>query len=210
MADDSLLVVTEIRSALAECKTLSDVLAIREKAEAFRRLLKIQGESLAAQNEMGELTVRAEVMLGESLAAMEKAKGAKGVGKRVRLQRETTLADLGVCKVQSHRWQMMAAAKKLIAKMVKQATEEGKDFTRAMVYREGKRILKGDPTPRVKDDLTRIGELRDYINKLFHNHTGLRSVLPCVLREIADELTGLMDDDDGPSGRNREEAAEAA
>jgi hypothetical protein len=79
-----------------------------------------------------------------------------------------------------------------------------------MVYREGKRILKGDPTPKVKDANQLIGILRRHVYHLHDNHAELRSVLPCVLREIADELTGFMESDDGSGRRNRAKAASAA
>lgn len=207
MACDSLLVVTEIRQALAEAKSLDDVVAIRDRSDAIRRLLKIQGESLAAQNEMAEVTVRAEVLLGESVAKMEKKKGHRFGGSP---RQPPALSEIGINKKQSHRWQTMAAAKKQITRLLGEANDAGKDFTRAMVYREGRRILKGDEQPKIRDSASHIGALRRYVFNLFDDHTELRSVLPCVLREIADELTGFMELNDGSSRRKREGSASAA
>lgn len=68
-----------------------------------------------------EIKVRAERKAGELLAAMPKAKGAAGLpgpgrGNAVPMENRVsdtpTLADLGVTKAQSARWQKLAAMPK--------------------------------------------------------------------------------------------------
>jgi hypothetical protein len=72
--------LSRAQKALAEAKTLDEVLAIRDEAEAVRHLLKIRGESRRSQNAAAAVKIRAERKLGDSLAAMEKAKGARESG----------------------------------------------------------------------------------------------------------------------------------
>ncbi len=64
-----------------------------------------------AQNDAAEITLRAERRLGELVAELPKATG--GDAQRARLQRATesppTLADRGIAKHESARWQELAA-----------------------------------------------------------------------------------------------------
>jgi hypothetical protein len=64
------------------------------------RLTAKSGGGLAVEGKL--LTER---RLGDALAAMAKQHGSRGVGKKVELHDVTPLADLGISKVQSHRWQ---------------------------------------------------------------------------------------------------------
>lgn len=105
------------RQELALAKDIDEVKQIRDKAEALRLYIKQQGASLEMQNHCAEIKLRAERQAGEMLAEREMNKGAEGnPGGRgapiVRLHDETTqiptLSDLGISKVQSHRWQVEA------------------------------------------------------------------------------------------------------
>lgn len=201
---DSLLVLTECRSALAEAKTLDDVLAIRDKAEMIRRLLKTKGESLAAQNEMAELTARAEIMLGKALATMEK--------KANRHSSAPTMGDLGINPMQSHRWQTMAAAERLVARLAKQATDDGKDFTRAMVYREGRRIKDGDKPPKPPKNVGEwIAHLRKRVELVYDEAPQeFRDMMANVLRSLAENVESWESTEDGSDRRIGEETTSAA
>jgi N6-adenosine-specific RNA methylase IME4 len=101
--------------ALAEARTLPDVKQIRDTAAALQQYAKQQAYSLEIQNQAAEIKLRAERKAGELLRAMEKAKGASKPGTQrgtTRLHDETaspTLADLGISKSQSHRWQLEAS-----------------------------------------------------------------------------------------------------
>lgn len=214
MACDSLLVVTEIRQALAEARSLDDVLAIREHAEKVRRLRKLQGESLAAQNEMAEITARADIMLGKSLAAMEKSKGRIRRGCSLQPREGVSLAELGIEKTAAHRWQTMALAERRVAKLLRDATDNGQEFTRAMVYREGQRIRKeaegeSPHAPARVDPLEFINALREACDKVWDKcPEQWRDSLPHVLRSIADEFEERLQD--GHGRRTGTEAASVA
>jgi hypothetical protein len=68
---------------------------------------------IEAQNHAAEIKVRAERRLGELLAEMPKQHGARGIGTRAGVEylsdTPPALADLGVTKVESSRFQQMAA-----------------------------------------------------------------------------------------------------
>lgn len=103
------------RQLLAEAKNLDDVLHIRDIAEAARVYAQAAKLGLENQNEAAEVKIRAERKAGEMLAQMPKNEGAKGTGSNqyeVRSQPVTappTLEELGIEKMQSHRWQTMAS-----------------------------------------------------------------------------------------------------
>lgn len=115
------------RQALAKAKTIDEVKDIRDKAEALRQYAKQAGESLEMQNDIAEIKLRAERRAGELLGEMEKAEGNRGVMPNrdpssgyimqnpggfsmkppgVTINKVSTLSDLGINKLQSHRWQL--------------------------------------------------------------------------------------------------------
>ncbi len=76
-------------------------------AEAARLWAKKARLGLFAQNEAAEIKLEAECMAGLALAVMDK----QGPGQYQRLHDETvapSLAERGINKVQSHRWQKVA------------------------------------------------------------------------------------------------------
>jgi hypothetical protein len=64
------------KRALAEARSIDEV----KQAEALRLYVKQQGDSLEMQKAVAEIKLRAERKAGELLIAMEKNKGARGVG----------------------------------------------------------------------------------------------------------------------------------
>lgn len=99
------------RVALAEARSVDEVKDVRDRAEALRLYMKQAGHGLEMQNDVAEIKLRAERRAGELLGEMEKRDG--GDATRARLQGATelppTLADLGIERTQSHRWQAEAA-----------------------------------------------------------------------------------------------------
>jgi N6-adenosine-specific RNA methylase IME4 len=139
MASGCLARISSARRALAEAKTLDDVLRIRDEAEAVRHLLKVQGESLASQNEAAEVKIRAERLLGESLAKMEKAAGGRPT-KTSNATLQVSLGDLGIQRMQSHRWQTLATVPEdEFERHVAEANEARRELTTVSVYRLAKR-----------------------------------------------------------------------
>jgi N6-adenosine-specific RNA methylase IME4 len=145
VATDSLLVLTECRSALAEAKELKDVLAIRDKAEAIRQLCKVRGASLEAQNEAGEVKLQAERKLGENIAKMN-GKGKHGGDRKSSCI--VQLEELGIEKTQSHRWQTIASIPaKEFESFIRDAIDSREELTSAAAYRLGKQLARPEPEP---------------------------------------------------------------
>lgn len=103
------------RRALALARSIDEVKQIRDKAEALRHYIQQQGASLEIQNDCAEIKLRAERRAGEMLGEMEKNPGTKGqlvgpgvIGSNMVQPPITKLSDLGISRIQSHRWQLEA------------------------------------------------------------------------------------------------------
>lgn len=103
------------RNALKIAVTVDEVKDIRDKAEAMAAYAR-QAKDVELITWATEIKVRAERRAGQMLAEMPKAVGAKGSGSNQHEVRShdvtapnTTLADLGVTKNESSRWQKLAA-----------------------------------------------------------------------------------------------------
>lgn len=107
----------EAYQALMVARDYDEVKQIRDKMEALRVYLKQQGESLEMQNACAEIKIRAERRAGEILRDMPKAAGGQPYQERnstgntvLPVENEApTLADLGLSKMQSSRFQSIAS-----------------------------------------------------------------------------------------------------
>lgn len=135
----SLANIDKARQALANASTLSDILEIRDKAEAIRHYVKAQKQSLEVQNRAAEIKLMAERKAGELLASMDRYNEARD-GKKAELHDVTpppqTLDELGVSKIQSHRWQREAdLPEDEFAALVTKCNEAGEELTQAAVLK---------------------------------------------------------------------------
>jgi hypothetical protein len=90
----------------AEAKTLDEIKAIRDKAEAARTYVKAAQLGLVLQNLAAEVKLRAERKVGKFLANL----ALRGGDRRSKAQGATLkLQDLGITRDQSRRWQHQAA-----------------------------------------------------------------------------------------------------
>ena len=107
--------VSKIETAIAEATTpdaIKQVIALADAAVAFASRYYSERKDIIQRAKA--LKLKAERKLGEILAAMPKATGAKGVGpiavpKENRNQQPPTLADIGIDKKLSARAQKLAA-----------------------------------------------------------------------------------------------------
>ena len=111
MAGQFLVEFEVARQALAEAKSVDELKSIRDQAEALRYAMKQAGMSLEMQNDAAELKLHAERRAGELLGEMEKHTGGRPPENP--LQAVTglppTLAETGVTRIQSYRWQLEAS-----------------------------------------------------------------------------------------------------
>ena len=96
------------RRAIEKAASIDEVKAIRDRAEALRGYIRQSSQGLEMQNKCAEIKLRAERRAGELLAGMENQQP----GQYQRLHDETVapkLTELGISKLQSHRWQSISA-----------------------------------------------------------------------------------------------------
>ena len=135
--------VTDAKRSLAEARDLPEVLDVRDKAAAIHTYVKTIGESLEVQNAAAEIKLRAERKAGEMLSAMEKVSPpGKKIGNSVL---PNSLADLGITKMQSSRWQREATVDdETFAELVEECNAAGRELTQAAVLQKAKE-KKDDP-----------------------------------------------------------------
>jgi hypothetical protein len=145
---------------LAEIKSVDDAMHLIDLAEAARVYAKQVKLGLEAQNHATEIKLRAQRRAGEILLEMEKATGAQGLGinqytGEVRFQAGTapTYADIGIPKVEAHRWQTIAKVPEdEFRNFIERVKTEEKELSTAATYREARKILQPEPAqPKPKD-----------------------------------------------------------
>lgn len=101
-----LALINQATKALTEAKTLDQIRAVRDRAEAVRHYARSASLSLDLQNQAAEIKLRAERKAGKLLADL----ALRGGNRKSKSQTESLmLADLGINRNQSSRWQQMAA-----------------------------------------------------------------------------------------------------
>ncbi len=146
------------RSMLADAKSLDDILHIRDIAEAARVYAQAAKLGLENQNEAAEVKIRAERKAGEMLAKMPKADEATRYGSNTMLLPETpTLADLGIERMQSSRWQTIASLPdEEFEKHIAETKAERKELTTASVLRIARENNKENEPIKLPDDKYRV------------------------------------------------------
>lgn len=132
---DTALAVEQARAFLATAKSTVEVKALRDQAQAVAAWLRAQRASVDSQNDAAEVRMRAERRLGQLMSELEKATGGgdgsnqhRAIGHKsvpvatapvspsdapaevVKLRNTVpTLAERGISKQDSHRWQRIAS-----------------------------------------------------------------------------------------------------
>ncbi len=105
------------RQALAEAETLPEIARLIDQAEILRQVARRVKLSLDAQNDWAEYKLDAERTAGQMLKQMEPKRGARPTKKAHDVPNKKAhdvpnpapkLEDIGVSRIQSQRWQMLA------------------------------------------------------------------------------------------------------
>lgn len=185
--------LSRIRTALEAAKSIDEVVDVRDQAAAVVTYAKAIGLSTQNVNAAVEVKLRAERKAGSLLASVNKVHGARGIGKKVEFHNGTSLADLGVDKKQSHRWQKLSQMPEdEFGKLVHRTNEEGKELTTAGVMREWAAMCKpsnGTPLECGTTISAALERLHSAVKRLYGEWPAdQRNVLADKLRAYADEL----------------------
>jgi len=104
MDDKTLAIITDAERRLATCESPTDAADVADVAEAARVYAKRAGASVGVINKAVRIKLNAERKAGELLAGMDMKTGPKPIGDGVS---PIKLADLGISKKQSSRWQSL-------------------------------------------------------------------------------------------------------
>jgi len=138
---ETLVLFNAAKTALARATEIDEVKDVRDKAQALQLYARQRGESHEMQNDIAEIKVRAERRCGELLTEMEKAKAGRPVNNRfhdgTNYERGApTLADLGIAKAQSSRWQGIAKLpERIFERHIAETKSNGAELTSAGLQR---------------------------------------------------------------------------
>lgn len=169
----SLVRYEQARFALAECQRVDEVKDIRDKAEAmaaYARQAKDQELILWAT----DIKVRAERRAGEMLSSMAERgeRASQGDGPKfdpanssiaeLSTDRPMTLAELGVNKRESHRWQQLASmSEEHFETAVATAKDTAGQVTTAFMLREAEKVKPR--TQGLRKDSKKAQDIREQL-----------------------------------------------
>jgi len=132
-----LALIIGAEKALAEARTLGEVKGIRDQGEAAIKWAKTRRDIGRGALLQAEFIVRsAERRLGEMMAAMEKQKPGQYQQRSRDVTVASSLADLGITKNQSSRWQKEAAVpEKVFRKWAEECREADEEMTQTGLIR---------------------------------------------------------------------------
>jgi hypothetical protein len=132
----ALMAIDQARRALEIASTLDDVKELRDRAEAMRIYAKQAKYSLEIQNRCAELKLRAERKAGVILSETTVKGGERHKSHDGTYERHSVLDELGISKMQSSRWQAIAAIPEdLFERHLAKAQESKAELTSAKVIR---------------------------------------------------------------------------
>jgi len=162
------------RTALAEAHRVDEVKDIRDKAEAMAAYAR-QAKDTEMIQWVTEIKVRAERRAGQMLSEMPKAKGELRNSSRSHDVTATTLADLGISKNDSSRWQKLAAVSdEKFEHAVAAAKEVAGEVTTAAMLRAAKPeqpaqsapVVEVAPVTPAEPEYTELDAAHDQIESL--------------------------------------------
>jgi hypothetical protein len=138
-----LAVLNQASRMLDEAKSLEEIKSIRDKAEAARNYVKAAKLGLELQNCAAEVKLRAERKAGGLLRSLK----LRGGDRKSKLHADPLkLADLGISRNQSKRWQHIASVSDAeFVRYLKSMVDHGREITSAGLLRLA---AKGQSVPR--------------------------------------------------------------
>lgn len=165
MPEVSLVHFDRARQELALASSVDEVKTIRDQAEALRAYLKQQNASLEMQNHCAEIKLRAERRMGEMLLERDNAQGRRTdlVTSCDEVSLPPTLADLGISRMQSSRWQLEASLpEEMFESHVADIKAADEELTSAGLLRLAARWEKQEAIKQVSRMEQALGEARKY------------------------------------------------
>lgn len=184
--------LSRIRSALESAKTLNDIIDVRDQAKAVATYAKAIGLSRNNVNAAVDVKLCAERKAGALLAGMDLHGGNRGNQHTGGKVTSCDLGNLGITKIQSHRWQKLAAIPGRDYESFREsvAAKDG-ELTTAALMRYWSAISKPtNSTPKSEPTAAAMLErLRSAVEKLYaqwpEKH---RMHLAAKLRAYAEEI----------------------
>jgi hypothetical protein len=131
------------------------------RAEALARYTKQRQYGLEIENDAAEIRLIAERRLGDMLKEIAKDHGGRPKKNQLHnvtsFSETTTLDDLGISKIQSHRWQREAALPEdAFQTYITETRAKGEELTSAAVLHQARAYLPS-PLPILTSLLGKIG-----------------------------------------------------
>ena len=128
-----LSILSRAQKVLAEARSIDEIKAIRDKAEAARKYAQSAALGLEIQNQAAELKLRAERKVGTLLAELQ----LQGGDRKSKLHDATLkLEDLGITRTQSRRWQVEASVSdEEFERYIRTSNDLGREISAASVTR---------------------------------------------------------------------------
>jgi hypothetical protein len=118
---EELSILAHAARSIAQAKTIEEIKSLRDKAEAARQYAKSAALGLHIQNLAAELKLRAERKAGELLAQLSLRGGNRKSNSHHEILK---LADLGIDRNKSARWQLAASIPDSVFRAYLAAAEE--------------------------------------------------------------------------------------
>lgn len=197
---NALTKLSRIRTALEAAKSIDDLVDLRDQVTAIATYAKASRMSLDNVNAAMEVKLRIDRKSGELLRGMEKAKGTLLRGNTMQPREETSLADLGIAKHESHRWQKIAAIPEdEFTAYVSEFTDEKRELTSAAVMRKWSASQSPDNSKAAPEPVGLVASLNSLNSAMKRIYESWPSedigVLSAKLRGFAEEIdeTGRLE-----------------
>lgn len=133
--------IEDMKLVIQKATSHVQVMEIRDHASALARLMKTRKESIDHVNAVMEVKLASERRMGDMLAEKPENRGHYQKSHDVTFGDSVSLADIGVSKMQSCRWQAVASIDDDIYEAhIRETKQAGKELTTSAVLKLAKRL----------------------------------------------------------------------